>query len=1106
MDYIKGLNNRQKEAVLHTEGPLLILAGAGSGKTRVLTHRIAYLIDEKGVFPGNILAITFTNKAANEMKERVEYLLDGNTDYMWMGTFHSVCVRILRYNIDKIGYGKSFSIYDRDDQITLMKECIKEMDLDKDIYKERVIINTISSLKDKMIDPDTYINENYSSLYNRNVGELYALYQKKLKENNALDFDDLILKTVELLRTDPDTLDYYQRKFQYIFVDEFQDTNKIQYELVWLLSQGHKNLCVVGDDDQCVLEGSMVQTVGGQVPIESLQENDKIISASGKGEVLEGIIDKTIKKEYKGPIIKIKTKSGKIIRTTPNHIMFGKLNPEPGVHYVYLMYRRDMGYRIGITQGVRSRTKKDGIVNGLMVRLNQEHGDKAWIIKTCDNRAEATFYEQLLSVKYQIPTSCFHTTGRNMILEQKHIDRLFEEIDTETNVIKLMEDFLLFEEYPHHVPNGVVSENKVRRIINLNFFSGRKTGMESGWYSHRIALNTSDDDFRGKVEAAGFPIRDGKRDTWRVETERVVYDEALEYGKDLQNLDFELEIIRRARLTEEIYFTYMPASHIRPNMSIPVYENGKIVEDVVGETTIEEYEGLVYDVSIPNFRQYICNDIVIHNSIYGWRGADISNILNFEKDFPNTKIIKLEQNYRSTQNILDVANHIIKNNSERKEKKLWTDNDRGEQVIVENVVDSQEEAYFVASKIGELIDEGYNLSDFAILYRTNAQSRNFEEVFMRKNIPYKLVGGLKFYDRREIKDIVAYLRVIQNPVDDISLKRIINVPRRGIGNVTIEKVENYANRMGISVYDAINQVENIEGLGSRAKNNLKEFSHIINKLMDTKDNMEIRDFIELVLLESGYVQELEKENTIESRTRLENINEFLSVAVDFDVNNPDGNLEDFLSGISLLSDVDKTEDVDNSVTMLTVHSAKGLEFPVVFMVGMEEGLFPISRALESESELEEERRLCYVAITRAEKLLFITYAKIRTIYGSVNYCLPSRFIDEMPEDLISKNGEAEKSKFIRINERENKREQLVQVRDYTKESKAFNKKPSKTKPKIDGKDIGIGTKVKHDKWGIGMVVMVKDRDDGDKELTIAFDDKVGLKRLLVSIAPIEIVR
>lgn len=743
MDYISGLNDRQKEAVLHTEGPLLILAGAGSGKTRVLTHRIAYLIDENGIFPGNILAITFTNKAANEMKERVEQLLDGDTGYMWMGTFHSICVRILRYNIDKIGYDKSFSIYDRDDQITLMRECIKEMDLDKDIYKDRAIINTISSLKDKMIEPDTYINENYNNYYHRNVGELYALYQKKLKENNALDFDDLILKTVELFRTDPDTLDYYQRKFQYIFVDEFQDTNKIQYELVWLLSQRHKNICVVGDDDQ---------------------------------------------------------------------------------------------------------------------------------------------------------------------------------------------------------------------------------------------------------------------------------------------------------------------------------------------------------------------------SIYGWRGADISNILNFEKDFPNTKIIKLEQNYRSTQNILDVANHIIKNNSERKEKKLWTANDTGEQVVVENVLDSQEEAYFVANKIEELMAEGYNPSDFAILYRTNAQSRNFEEMFIKRNIPYKLVGGLKFYDRLEIKDTVAYLRVIQNPVDDISLKRIINVPRRGIGNVTIEKVENYANEMSISMYDAICEVENINSLSGRAKNSLKEFSQMINKFMDIKEDMEIRDFIEKVLIEIGYIHELQKENTIESRTRLENIGEFLSVAADFDLNNPDGSLEDFLSGVSLLSDIDKTKDVDNSVTMLTVHSAKGLEFPIVFMVGMEEGLFPISRALEDDSELEEERRLCYVAITRAEKQLFVTYAKMRTIYGTVRYCLPSRFIDEMPGDLILFNSERKRAETIGINQKQDTREQLIQVKDYTEKTKTPKKKVNKLESKIASEDINIGAKVKHNKWGIGMIVMIKERDDGEKELTVAFDDNVGLKRFLASKAPIEIVR
>ncbi|MCF6465411.1 UvrD-helicase domain-containing protein [Clostridium sp. Cult2] len=1091
MDFIEGLNERQKEAVLHTEGPLLILAGAGSGKTKVLTHRIAYLIEEKGIFPGNILAITFTNKAANEMKERVDYLLDGNMDDIWMGTFHSVCVRMLRWNIDKIGYDRSFSIYDRDDQITVMKECIKELDLSKDMYKERSIINVISSLKDKMIKPDTYINQNYNDYYCRNVGELYALYEKKLKSNNALDFDDLIIKTVELLKSNPDVLDYYQRKFKYIFVDEFQDTNKIQYELVRLLSQRYKNLCVVGDDDQCVIEGSKITTPNGLIAIEELREKDKVYSASGKGEILEGAISKIIKKEYEGLIVKIKTKSGKIVKATPNHIMFGKLNSEPGVLYVYLMYRKDKGYRIGITQGVRSREGQ--IVNGLMVRLNQEHGDKIWILRTCESKEEAIFYEQLFSVKYQIPTVCFHVMGRNISLGQEYIDRLFDEIDTENNVVKLMEDLLLFEEYPHHRPNGVISGQTIRRIGNLNFFSGRKSGLELGWYSHRISFNTSGDELKKNVITSNFPVRNGKRSTWRIETERVDYDEAFQYGKDLQALDEEIEIVERARLTEDTYFNFMPAAHIRPSMSIPVYEDGKIIEDLVDETTVEEYKGFVYDISVPNFRQYICEGIVVHNSIYGWRGADITNILDFEKDFPNTKIIKLEQNYRSTQNILNVANHVIKNNLERKDKKLWTDNEEGNQVVVESLLDSDEEAYFVANKIEELIDEGYKPSDFAILYRTNAQSRTFEEIFMRKNIPYKIVGGLRFYDRKEIKDIIAYLKLIQNPVDNVSLKRIINVPKRGIGNATLEKIEEYANGTGESIYSALLNVEEIPNLSTRAKNSLKSFIDMINKLMAMKEVMGLKEFLEEVIYGVGYIKELEEEASIESQTRLDNIREFISVAIDFEITNPEGTLEDFLAGVSLLSDVDKTEDIKNSVTLLTVHSAKGLEFPVVFMVGMEEGLFPISRALDSESELEEERRLCYVAITRAEKLLFITQVKLRTIYGNTNYSLPSRFIDEIPEGYTI-------SSTDRIRRRiSNNKKGLVTVHDYTK----GNRKPI-AKPSIDNTDVDLGAKVKHNKWGVGTIVQIKERDN-DKEIVIAFD-KVGLKRLLLSIAPIEILK
>lgn len=742
MDFLAGLNDRQKEAVLHTEGPLLIMAGAGSGKTRVVTHKIAYLIEEKGIYPGNILAITFTNKAAAEMKSRVGELLNTDVDRMWMGTFHSICVRILRRDIDKIGYNKSFTIYDRDDQKTLVKECIKELNVDKDMYKENSIIARISGFKDEGIDPDTFINLNYQDFKERNIGEIYALYQKKLKRNNALDFDDLLIKAVELLKDNSEILDYYQKRFQYIFVDEYQDTNKIQYKLVKMLSKHHGNICVVGDSDQ---------------------------------------------------------------------------------------------------------------------------------------------------------------------------------------------------------------------------------------------------------------------------------------------------------------------------------------------------------------------------SIYSWRGADISNIMDFEKDFPGAKVVLLEQNYRSTQSILNVANNIIKRNMTRKEKNLWTDNSEGETVIHESCDYSEEEAFFVAKKIREFMAQGYRPSDFAILYRTNVQSRPFEEAFMTEHLPYKMVGGLKFYDRKEVKDIIAYIKFVHNPNDNVSLRRIINTPKRGIGAATIEKIEDFAGHTDDSIYGAILSMENISTLTARARSSIRPFVELMNRFMAMKEIMGIKDFVEEVVNSSGLLAELEKEGTIEAKTRIENIKDFISVALTFQEKNEGASMEDFLSTISLMSDVDKTENTDDMITLMTVHSAKGLEFPVVFLVGMEDGLFPISRSFESDQDMEEERRLCYVAVTRAEKHLIITNAKRRTIYGNTNYTMPSRFLDEMGDTIeMSAGKKVIREYFSQDNEvpKENRpEERLVNVIDHNKATISTPKPVVRNKEELG---LEVGTKIKHKKWGVGTVVMLKKRDDGDREITIAFD-KEGLKKLVESLAPIELI-
>ena len=492
-------------------------------------------------------------------------------------------------------------------------------------------------------------------------------------------------------------------------------------------------------------------------------------------------------------------------------------------------------------------------------------------------------------------------------------------------------------------------------------------------------------------------------------------------------------------------------------------------------------------------------------SIDGFRGADIENILNFEKDFDDARVIKLEQNYRSTGNILDLANGVIKNNFDRKDKRLWTGNSTGEKIELEVAMDEREEAEYVANKIEGLLEKGHKYSDFAILYRTNAQSRNFEEIFMRRSIPYKLVGGLKFYGRREIKDVVAYLNLIQNPTDNLSLKRIINVPKRGIGNVTLNKIEDYANEQGESMYSSLLSVDKIPGLSKRVVNNLNNFVDLINNFIVMKEILDAAEFIEKVVNEVGYIEELERENSIESQTRLENIREFISVAVDFERENPDGNIEDFLANVSLLSDVDKTEELDSSVTMLTVHSSKGLEFPVVFMVGMEEGLFPMSRALESEKEVEEERRLCYVAITRAEERLYIVHTKVRTIYGRTNYTLPSRFVDEMPRELLERKEEKKVKRVTPPSGRENRfnigLSKVKLEREQTREKEKLEK--SKEENLTKGSTVGIGSKVGHKKWGQGTVVQIKERAD-DKELTIAFE-KEGIKRVLLSIAPIDIL-
>jgi DNA helicase II / ATP-dependent DNA helicase PcrA len=738
VNLLANMNPAQQEAIQCTDGPLLILAGAGSGKTRVLTHRIAYVLD-RGIAPWRILAITFTNKAAQEMKERVLDLVGPRAKDVWLSTFHAFCVRILRYDIEKLGYTKSFVIFDTSDQNTLIKNCLKELNLDEKNYPPQAVLASISGGKNRLLTPAEFRQE-ADGYFQQKVAEIYALYQRRLRDNNAVDFDDLLVLAVKLLREHADVRGKYQEQFQYILVDEYQDTNHTQYKLIQLLAGKHRNICCVGDADQ---------------------------------------------------------------------------------------------------------------------------------------------------------------------------------------------------------------------------------------------------------------------------------------------------------------------------------------------------------------------------SIYKWRGADIGNILDFEEDYPQAKTILLEQNYRSTQNILDAANAVIQHNRSRKPKKLWTSNPAGELLTYYNAQDEGDEAYYAAKEMIRLEREGaFNYKDMAVLYRTNAQSRIFEENFMRLGIPYIIVGGTKFYERKEIKDMMAYLRVVANPADTVALLRIINVPRRGIGDTTIGKLMTFAQQWELPLFQVLQRIDEVPGLTARAINPLRDLAALLQRMITNRDQMVITELIERIQKETGYILQLEEERTIEAQGRIENLKELLSVSKNFTQNSEEKTLDAFLSQVALVSDLDTAKDLANAVTLMTLHSAKGLEFSVVFLTGMEEGVFPHSRTLLAEDEIEEERRLCYVGITRAEQQLYVTHAWRRTLFGNTQFNQPSRFLREIPDELLYKpQAVAVQKKAVAP---------VVPV--VPSKTAAVSKTKHMSQPlnvaapinSSAGAATGLafkpGEKVRHSKWGEGTIVTATPRGD-DTEIKVAFPAE-GIKTLMAKYAPL----
>jgi superfamily I DNA/RNA helicase len=821
---LEGLNEPQREAVIHDEGPLLVLAGAGSGKTRVLTHRIAYAVETDRAQPGEILAITFTNKAAKEMGERVEMLVGRRSRAMWLMTFHSACARMLRAEGPRLGYTRGFTIYDEADSVRLVKHCIEALDVDPKRFTPRAIKRQISDAKNTLKDAAAY-RETVGSFFEQTAADVYELYEKRIHAANAMDFDDLLVRCVDLLQLFPEVREGYQRSFRHVLVDEYQDTNRAQYRWLQLLASEHRQLCVVGDDDQCLVEGTAVTMADGSVrPIEDVRVGDAVLSGVGAGQFEARRVSR-VHRAAAGWGIEIRTAAGRRLVSTPEHMHFaGTVLPIGSV----------------------GTNRQDG-------------GDRR---------------RQFPDFGAAVPT-----------LERLPATRL-----------------------------------------------------------------------------------------------RV-----------------------RACLGSQSSLPFMPAARVRPGMRMFTADG---FDEVVSAEAVR-IDGPVFDLDVEGSHNFVANGLVTHNSIYAFRGADIRNILDFEDDFPDARVIKLEQNYRSTQNILSAANAVVSNNRARKHKALWTEEGDGDPVRIAELEDEHAEARYVTDRIERHVEQGGSRSEVAVFYRTNAQSRVLEDMLVRYNVSYQVIGGTRFYERAEVKDAIAYLTLLTNPQDVVAFERVVNSPRRGIGNTTQARLVSQANTIGEAIWDVARSPEEVPGLGSAAVKAVDRFMSTMERLREWMGSASVGDLLQQVLDETGYLEALRNERTIEAEGRIENLEELVSVAREYDSTAEEPEVEEFLQQIALFSEQDNLSDDEGVVTLMTLHNAKGLEFPVVFMIGCEDGVFPHSRAIES-GDLEEERRLCYVGITRARKQLHMTFARTRSLYGGREWNMPSRFLDELPDELVEREAQEPK--------------------------------------------------------------------------------------------------
>ena len=997
MDHLKGLNTAQKEAVLHIDGPLLVVAGAGAGKTKTIVHRIAHLVEE-GIPASSILAVTFTNKAAGEMRDRVQNLLSGKRasasprrggaeagrgGLPLVATFHSLGVRLLREFHEEAGIPKNFSIWDRDDSLRAVKVELKRLDTEE--WTPRQILGAISREKGGGKTLQEY-RERASSRREQAVAQIWERYEQALKAQDCLDFDDLLVRTLSLARESPKTLSLLQNRWRYIIVDEYQDTSGVQYELMKLLSGERGNMCVVGDLDQCLVAGTEITMADGtKKPIESVRMGDEVASNYGSGSIRPARVARSHSRQFSGNLIKLTLKSGNQLISTPEHIHFAgyKLGIVPQSYFTYLMHKRRVGWRLGVSR-VYTNGQRAPMV-GFQQRCNHEHADKVWIIATHQLMGAARVLEYTLSLEYKIPTLPFVArkggSKNGYVHDQVSINKIFGYFDTETSARELLKTYGLAYEYPHHRAQATTGGR--RNIVVTLCGSQRKTTS-----MHRIAIATSDSKDKQVLESIGLSIRPAKRGSanWRFESAHKDYGVLREIVEKIRAVLPHAEVVETARLggskkrpKDGNSLPYLPAASILPGMAM---FDEKSSHDIVEKVErVPAKSTRVYDLDIEGTHNFIANGIVTHNCIYTWRQAELENLLSFERVFPNVKVVRLEQNYRSTRTIIAAANAVIEKNTNRIPKTLFSENETGEPIVLHGALDERYEAWFVAEQAANLIDSGVAPNEIAVLYRENAQSRVLEEALLHAGLPYRVLGT-RFFERKEVKDVLSYLRAAINPKGKSDLVRIVGVPPRGIGKITVEKMLSG------------------QPLGA-ASAKVAAFRELLLKIRHAVHTLPTSESVRFCIEASG-IQKMYGGKTEEDAEHLGNVRELANLAAKYESDEPPAGIERLLEEAALQSEQDELDirRDKGGISLMTVHAAKGLEFDAVFVVGMEQGLFPSLRNDETRDP-EEERRLFYVALTRARKYLFLSYAYERSKYGTRESALPSEFLSDIDTRLLA---------------------------------------------------------------------------------------------------------